>query len=80
MMPCGRAISNRDLNATELARREVALESLPTKLMVVLTRECNLRCIMCPRCLDRPLTLPYALAVKATELLPGLEKIDWQGG
>lgn len=75
-----KAISNKEINAPETKERKGILESMPRKLMVILTRTCNLRCIMCPRSRDKPLTLPFHLVERTFELFPFLEKVAWQGG
>ena len=75
-----KTISNREINALETKERKSILESMPRKLMVILTRACNLRCIMCPRLRDKPLTLPFHLVERTFELFPFLEKVAWQGG
>ena len=75
-----KVISNREFNELEAKEKKIILESMPLRLMVILTRACNLECIMCPRVRDLPSTLPFSLVEKTFDLLPYLEKIDWQGG
>ncbi|MCM2266918.1 MAG: radical SAM protein [Elusimicrobiales bacterium] len=73
-------LSNRDLNISETEQRLPRLASRPLKLMAVLTRICNLACVMCPRVRCDQVSLPYEQVEKLFPLLPYLETADWQGG
>ncbi len=79
---CTNSVSeNRDLNTYEIYNRKTILNSKPLKLGIVLTNWCNLHCIMCPS--DRnngSSVFPAAALSKIEQLLPYVERIDWQGG
>lgn len=77
----GYFLSNQELNNKEIAERKIILESKPLTLGIIVNDWCNLNCIMCPESRHKN---QYALSESALrkieELLPYLEKIDWQGG
>jgi len=72
--------SNKELNALETREKKIIMESKPVKLMAILTRRCNLRCIMCPRVRDEEFNLPFDLTKKLYTFFPYLEWVSWQGG
>jgi MoaA/NifB/PqqE/SkfB family radical SAM enzyme len=75
------AMQNVVLNESEIERRQTLLNSKPRMLMIVLTTNCNLDCIMCTRLkAETAITLPKKAVEKIIPLFPGLEAIDWQGG
>ncbi|MCX5713774.1 MAG: radical SAM protein, partial [Candidatus Omnitrophica bacterium] len=72
---------NKEKNIEEFLKRKIVLESKPLRLGVIVTNFCNLRCIMCPESRYKGgLTLPESALPKIEEMLPYLERIDWQGG
>jgi len=71
---------NLELNCLEARARKVTLDSKPTQLMTILTRACNLRCIMCPQIRYAQTALPLAQARKIAAAFPWLKWINWQGG
>lgn len=73
---------NKQLNESEIKERKIVLESKPISLMCILTRRCNLECIMCGRVRvrDKPDTLTFELIEKVLVLVPYLELLKWQGG
>jgi len=77
----GLFLNNKEINAEETKERKITLESKPLLLGIIINDWCNLDCIMC---LDSRHKNQYALSVpalwKIKELLPYLERIDWQGG
>ena len=73
--------ANKALNREEIARRALILESKPILLSVVTTNYCNLRCIMCGDERDAGThTFSPEVLEKFEEVLPFVERIDWQGG
>jgi len=70
---------NKQLNEKEIKEGKIVLESKPRILMLILTADCNLRCIMCPRP-DSNYVLPYEAFEKIDCLFPYLELINWGGG
>jgi len=74
-------LNNKEINAKETKKRKIILESKPLILGVIINDWCNLDCIMC---LDSRHKNQHALSApalwKIKELLPYLERIDWQGG
>ncbi len=72
--------NNKELNKLEIKEKKILLESLPTNIMAVLTKRCNLECIMCTRVREEEVTLPFEMAKKLYRLFPYLEWINWQGG
>ncbi len=75
-----RWISNKELNRLEAAEGKAVLDSKPRTLMAILTTACNLKCIMCTRIKSKPQSLPFEVVEKVYDLLPYLERVDWQGG
>jgi MoaA/NifB/PqqE/SkfB family radical SAM enzyme len=74
-------VKNKEKNIQETLERKIVLESKPLRLGIIVTTWCNLRCIMCPDIRTKNnLTLSYSALSKIEELLPYLEKMDWQGG
>jgi len=73
-------VNNKELNKREAEEGKLFLDSKPLILMVVLTTECNLDCIMCARANRKGLVLPFDKAKHLIKLFPYLEAIDWQGG
>jgi len=74
-------IHNIELNKTEIERKQVVLKSKPTRLMVLLTSRCNLKCIMCHRVKAKEhYTVPFVAIKKIYDLLPFITWINWQGG
>lgn len=71
--------TNRKLNEKEIKEEKIILESKPQILMLILTADCNLRCIMCPRPLSG-YSLTYEAFEKIECLFPYLELINWGGG
>ncbi len=71
---------NKELNKLETQEKRIVLKSNPVNLMIILTRRCNLKCIMCPRIHEEKIALPLELVGKLYPLFPYLEWIDWQGG
>jgi MoaA/NifB/PqqE/SkfB family radical SAM enzyme len=74
-------LNNKEINTKETKERKIILESKPLILGVIINDWCNLDCIMC---LDSRHKNQYTLSApalwKIKELLPYLERIDWQGG
>lgn len=74
-------LANKRLNRRELSEKKFVLESKPIRLGIVVTNRCNLNCIMCPAVRKNGKnTLSKRALVNIYELLPYLERIDWQGG
>ena len=74
-------LKNREKNIRETCERKIILESKPVRLGIIITNWCNLRCIMCPPQRHRGgFTFPLSVLCSVEELLPYLERIDWQGG
>lgn len=74
-------MDNIELNEAERKERKIILKSKPRILMLVLTTNCNLSCIMCARTrYERNSTIPYTSIKQICSLFPYLEAIDWQGG
>lgn len=72
---------NKDKNIKETLEHKIVLESNPLRLGIIATDWCNLRCIMCPSVRHKDnSTFPSHVISKIEELLPWLERIDWQGG
>ncbi len=72
---------NRDLNDMETRSRKIVLQSNPLRFGVIATTVCNLRCIMCLSSRHtKDATLSASALAKIDELLPFLERIEWQGG
>ncbi|MFH1202403.1 MAG: radical SAM protein [Candidatus Omnitrophota bacterium] len=72
---------NKEINNKEILERRVVLESRPSMLGIIITDWCNLSCIMCPDSRRKNQHVLSASTLrKINELLPYLEKIDWQGG
>lgn len=59
---------------------EWCCQAYPQTIDFVLTKECNLDCIMCPRIREEKTTLPLAGVERLWHLLPGIKRISWQGG
>lgn len=73
--------NNKNINILETQERKLLLKSKPINLMVILTTQCNITCIMCPRARERITTLPFELVKQRIyKLFPYLEWLDWQGG
>jgi len=73
--------NNIILNNREITEKKSVLDSRPRMLMVVLTNNCNLDCIMCTRTrAGNTSTIPYEQIKKIEPLFPYLQTIDWQGG
>lgn len=71
--------ANKELNEKEISEGRIVLRSKPRKLVVILTTECNLKCIMCWRIQYSSNFTPGVLE-KIEILFPYLENIFWQGG
>lgn len=72
--------NNKEINRLEFREKKKTLKSRPTRLAAILTRQCNISCIMCTRARQEGLTLPFDTLKRIYELFPYLEWIDWQGG
>lgn len=73
---------NKDLNISEFEDRRLFLQSNPRFLVVELTRNCNLRCIMCrdQSIYDPAFDMPFELFTRiARELFPYAEIVDLRG-
>jgi len=70
---------NKELNEKEFADENVVLESKPTKLMLVPTSRCNIKCIMCDRVMHEN-EIPYKDLRKVYAIFEYVENIDLQGG
>ena len=72
---------NIRLNEKEIEQGRIVLESLPHRLMVLLTTRCNLGCIMCDRVkATQHFTVPFDVLKKIYVLLPYVSWLNWQGG
>ncbi|MBN1914138.1 MAG: radical SAM protein [Candidatus Omnitrophica bacterium] len=72
---------NKRKNTKEISEKKIILDSMPLWLGINVTDWCNLQCIMCPSIRhNKKVTLSESALVKIKELLPYLERIDWQGG
>ncbi len=71
---------NKELNALEMKEKKVILASKPLSLLAILTRRCNLICIMCGVVKREHLTLPFECVKKIYSLFPYLEQVKWEGG
>lgn len=70
---------NKVLNEYEIAAKKTVLKSKPTRMHVVVTTACNLKCIMC-RVRKETYTMDDTVFNIIAENLPFLENIMWQGG
>lgn len=70
---------NKVLNEYEIASKKTVLKSKPTRMHVVVTTACNLKCIMC-RVRKETYTMDDKVFNVIAENLPFLENIMWQGG
>src|SRR3989339_113553 len=70
---------NKILNEWEIASRKTELRSWMRSLMVTLTTDCNLSCIMCEQ-RGESWQLPRRTAEEIEGLFPYLERVMWQGG
>lgn len=52
----------------------------PHSLDFVLTKECNLDCIMCTRVMEESFTLPRSIFDKVWHIFPYINNVSWQGG
>ena len=52
----------------------------PRALDLLLTKDCNLDCIMCVRVREEKGTLPVEAFDRLSPLMPALRNISWQGG
>lgn len=74
-------LNNKKINIQETLKRKIILDSKPLILGIIVTDWCNLKCIMCADVRSRnQCTLPASALEKIEELLPYLERIEWQGG
>jgi MoaA/NifB/PqqE/SkfB family radical SAM enzyme len=75
------SINNKKINNSEILERKTILKSRPSMLGIIVNDWCNLNCIMCSEARRKnQCTLSASVLWKIEELLPYLEKIDWQGG
>lgn len=74
-----RFMENRLLNEIEISQKQTTLQSLPRGLGVVLTTECNLRCIMCNSWKTK-WELPDRVVEEIIQIIPFLERVMWLGG
>ncbi|MDD3392944.1 MAG: radical SAM protein [Bacilli bacterium] len=70
---------NKVLNEYEISTKKSVLKSKPTRMHVVVTTDCNLKCIMC-RVRKETYTMDDKVFNIIVENLPFLENIMWQGG
>ena len=70
---------NKILNEYEISTKKSVLKSKPTRMHVVVTTACNLKCIMC-RVRKETYTMDDKVFNIIVENLPFLESIMWQGG
>lgn len=74
-------LENKDRNTYETANRKIILQSKPLKLGIIVSDWCNIHCIMCPDTRNKGSSvLSPSVLSKINDLLPYLERIDWQGG
>lgn len=75
-------LENKKFNESEIKQKKLILLSKPRFLTAVITKNCNLDCIMCDRVYNRKIgaSIPYPVIKKIMSLLPFLEGINWQGG
>ncbi len=72
-------IKNILLNEIEILEKKVKLSSKPREIAVVLTTDCNLKCVMCNVCKNK-YYISDILIEYIKKSMPYLEKIVWQGG
>ena len=70
---------NKNRNEEEIKHNVISLRSFPRSLIVSLTSECNIRCKMCS-VWENPWHISSRTEREISDLIPGLEKITWQGG
>lgn len=74
-------LENKDRNIYEISNRKIILDSKPLKLGIIVSDWCNIHCIMCSDTRNKGFSvLPESVLSKINDLLPYLERIDWQGG
>lgn len=73
-------LRNKVLNRLEFLDRREDLESKPLKLLISLTRECNLGCVMCYDKYLGPWKIPAGTLAEIEALFPYLEYVQWRGG
>ncbi|MBI5240094.1 MAG: radical SAM protein [Elusimicrobia bacterium] len=73
-------LRNKVLNRAEFMDRRTTLDSKPLKLLISLTRQCNLGCIMCYDKYLGPWKIPAGTLAEIEALFPYLEYIQWRGG
>jgi MoaA/NifB/PqqE/SkfB family radical SAM enzyme len=71
---------NKILNRIEYVQKKTILKSFPLRMMVCLTKKCNLNCIMCYNKYDKPWDLPESAINEFDKYFPYLEYMQWRGG
>jgi len=71
---------NSILNFIEYATKKSVLKSFPQNMIVALTNNCNLDCIMCQSKIEKKWNLSEELKQEIINLMPYLQNIIWLGG
>ena len=73
--------ANLLLGEREMNAKQIALSCKPRTLRIILTNKCNINCIMCGINNEyKDKTLPYDKIRGIINILPYIDRIDWQGG
>jgi MoaA/NifB/PqqE/SkfB family radical SAM enzyme len=72
-------LKNIFLNEIEILKKQTVLQSKPRQMQVLLTTNCNIKCIMCDVC-RHDMTIDESAIKLVKDYMPYLEKIMWTGG
>ena len=68
------------LNEAEILEKKTILKSKPRRMIVSLTNNCNLRCLMCGQHFEAKYTIDESRFEYIKNNIPYLEEVKWQGG